>query len=213
MLVFLTAAAAAPVGVQAQSKYIPNGVRVGANVIPLAATAAKEGVEHYEITGDIDFHKYLFTVDLGRAKLNRSGDGFRFLTSGAYFKAGVDVNFIENVPGSHVLGLGLRYAQSRFNAEFDWAEQSDIWGDRIISISNDGVVTRWFEGLGILKVDAWNNIQLGFSLAYKFAKKTKSTKGLSPYDIPGFGLSEAATLWSFNYHVYYYIPFKKEKQQ
>lgn len=212
-LAFLIATAIFSHRAQSQSRFIPNGVRVGANVIPLVSTALNDGVSHYEITGDIDFHKYLLTLDLGRARKQRSGDNFRFLTSGAYFKAGIDVNFIENVPGSHVLGLGFRYAQSRFNNEFDRTNTSDIWGDREINLANNGVTTRWFEGLGILKVDVWHHVQLGFSLAYQFSKKTKGAKDFSPYDIPGYGLSEAATLWRFNYHVYYYIPFKKEKAE
>lgn len=193
-----------------QSRYLPNGVRVGTNLIPLVSTLTRENIEHYELTGDIDFYKYLLTLDLGRAEMNRVGDNFQFLTGGVYYKAGLDLNFIENVPGRHALGLGLRYAQSRYHNELIRAVTSDIWGDRIVHSENKNITTRWMEGLGIIKVDTWFNIQLGFSLAYKFAKKTRGSGDPTPYDIPGYGLAEAPTLWSFNYYLYYYIPFRKE---
>ncbi len=192
-----------------QSKYLPKGVRVGANLVPIGVTLTNKEVVQYEVTGDISFYKYLLTVDIGQAKYDRQGSGLSYTTTGMYYKGGIDVNFLHNAPGNHVLGLGLRYARSDYKNEMSWYQPDELWGEETMQAQNDHLSSQWFEGLLVLKVNTWANIQLGFTGGLKFARSVKGSGVLNVYEIPGYGYAEPTSLWTFNYHIYYYIPFRK----
>lgn len=193
-----------------QGKYIPDGIRVGANVKTLITTFVDDKIDHHEIAGDINFHKYLLAVELGKASLRRSGQGFDFNTEGVYCRAGADVNFLHNMEGNSVLGLGLRYALGECENSLRWRIPGEVWGTKILSARNANVSSRWWEALLVFKADALQNLQLGFNAGLRFSPVIKGGEGMEVYEIPGYGYTEATSLWSFNYYIFYYIPFKKK---
>jgi hypothetical protein len=193
----------------AQGKYVPNGIRVGANLKTLATTLTNDQIVNNEITGDINFHNYFLTVDLGQARMKRQAANFAYLTSGNYYTAGIDINFLHNMEGNNSLGLGIRYARSDYLNELSWSVTDTLWGAQTVHARNGQVSSQWFESLVHLKVDTWYNVQLGFTFGLKFGRSIRGTDNLEVYEIPGYGLAEAATLWSFNYYIYYYIPFRR----
>jgi hypothetical protein len=191
-----------------QDKYLPNGIRVGTNLKTIANTLLNAQITNFEVTGDINFSNYLLTVDLGQARMNRKGVNFGYLTEGNYYKGGIDVNFLHNLEGNNSLGVGVRYARSDFSNNLTWRLQDNLWGAQTIERSGRAN-SRWLEGLLHLKVDTWQNLQLGFTFGLKFGKSIRGAHSLEVYEIPGYGLAEAASLWSFNYYVYYYLPFRR----
>ena len=189
-----------------QGKYAPGGIRVGVNVKTAAASLFRDYQNQYEVSGDINFWKYLLTVDLGVASFSRTGDQFRYLTEGNYFRIGPAINFIHDVPGNHALGLGLKYGSSSFQNVLNWNVSSPVWGDETLNMEQRRLMARWLELAGMLKVHVAANIQLGLTASFKFARNIKGAKRIEVYDIPGYGLAEAPTWWGFDYYIYYRIP-------
>jgi hypothetical protein len=192
-----------------QGKYAPSGIRMGTNIKTIAATLLNDQITNFEITGDMNLRNYHLVVDLGQARMNRQGVNFGYLTQGNYFKGGVDVNFLHVLEGNNSLGLGVRYARSNYSSDLSWRLQDNLWGAQTIERREGNISSRWFESLLHLKADTWHNLQLGFTFGLRFARSIHGAETLQVYEIPGYGLAEAVSLWSFNYYVYYYIPFKR----
>jgi hypothetical protein len=189
-----------------------NGLRVGTDLNYLGSSLFNENVSQYEINGDLDLNRYLVNYAFGIADFQRIGESFAYETTGSYFKAGLDVNFINNLEGNNAVFVGLRYAQSGFSANL---ERSFLDGNgevsQVASFEENDLSSSWFEGLVGIKVNVWQNIHMGFTVSNRFLNSISGEDDLLAYEVPGFGLAEAGSLWRFNYKIQYYIPFRKQK--
>jgi len=189
-----------------------NGLRVGTDLNYVGNLLFNENVSQYEINGDLDLNRYLISYAYGIANYQRIGETFTYQTNGSYFKAGLDVNFINNLEGNNAVFVGLRYAQSGFSASLDRVflnEDGSV--DQMSSWEENDLSSFWFEGLVGIKVDVWQNIHMGFTVSNRFLNSISGEDDLLAYEVPGFGHAEAGSLWRFNYTIQYYIPFRKQK--
>lgn len=194
----------------AQKKISLMGIRAGSDVSYLASTLFNENVTQFEVNGDIDLNRYLISYAYGAANLNRTGETFDFNTRGTYYKVGIDVNFINNLEGHNAVFFGIRYAHSNFISDLSRVIESPAGGSFSVDVEED-LTSFWFEALVGLKVNVWQNINLGFTLSNRFLNTVNGETELIAYEVPGYGHAEAGSLWRFNYFVQYYLPFKKEK--
>ena len=62
-----------------------------------------------------------------------------------------------------------------------------------------------------VKVEVFRNVFLGYNLRFKFAQGFSEDPSLLPYHIPGFGRSDRAERFGFDYYIFYRIPLKRRK--
>lgn len=192
----------------AQGKYLPTGLRIGADVMSIGKTLVNNGARQFEINTDIDFNNYLLNLDLGTLESQISGQNYAVNTMGNYYKVGVDINFMNKVPGHNAIFFGFRFAQSAFSTETRRAIDDDIFGMDEVSIK-ENMTSYWLEmGLG-LKVNLIDQFYLGFAFRNRFLNFVSGNQSLQPYEVPGYGVAEASQLWRFNYYIFYRIPFRK----
>ena len=208
-------------GIMGQSKYMPTQVRVGYDLSSLVNTLANSDKTFFEVTADIDFDRYFVTMDYGIQERTRQGDDFLYKNRGSYFRIGPEVNFNHRDRRNSSLFLGFRYATAVFDDEMSYMIQDDVFGEFSGFSSNDRLNAEWLELVSGLKVKIWDQLFLGYTVRFKFAKSQDLSENLAPYDIPGYGRVDQDTAWGFNYYVFYRfklreipdVPERKERKK
>ena len=165
----------------------PSAVNVGIEGIGLGRTGISSGFTQLEAQADIDFDRYFFVVDLGHERNSITNDAFNYSNNGNYLRMGVQVNMMPYNPNRNFFFFGFRYARSHFSDEIQYTEDFDKWGQKNISLSNNGVSAQWYEMTMGLKVKIFERLYFGYTLRYKVGKKMSGFDELMPRNIPGFG--------------------------
>jgi hypothetical protein len=191
--------------------YRPTGIRVGTDMLLLGKSFYKEKFYGWEVSGDIDFYKYLLVVEIGSSgrELNPKGDGF-YSNNGNYFRIGSDLNFLQGDPSGNILFFGFRYGRSFFNESLVISSTDPLWGDRLFNVESNGVRGRWLELTTGMRVSVFKYFMLGYTARFKFAPKTTGEGELISYEIPGYGIKDLNIYWGFNYQLLFKIPLKAE---
>lgn len=190
-------------------RFIPTGVRFGADLISIGKTQFGDEFTGWEVAADIDFYRYFLTFEYGAWAANyalRNGD---YSSDGTYFRIGVDVNFLFKDPEKNVFFLGGRFGRSSFSDEVSYVHQTEFPVNNIY-VQNPDVVATWVELTTGLKVKIWKFFWLGATARFKFGLDLDGNGLLRSYDVPGFGRNIGPTYWGFNYYVLVRIPFKAE---
>ncbi|UII28609.1 DUF6048 family protein [Fulvivirga maritima] len=191
--------------------YIPTGVRIGTDVISIVKTFTKDEYTEFNITADIDFHKYLFNVELGRMEQSMStdNDSAAYEVKGSYLKLGPDINFLVKDPDRSALFVGLRYALSSFSDNLSYINNDPTYGVTNGNLENSNITAHWFELTTGLKVQIAKPLWMGYTARFKVRLSNFEEEELMPHTIPGYGLAEDNVTWGFNYWIMFRIPIRK----
>jgi hypothetical protein len=192
-----------------RNKFVPTGVRVGADLLALAKTQFQNNYKGWEFQGDIDFSRYYVVLEYGHWARDLHSDSAEYTNSGNYWRAGVDVNFLTKDPDRNVFFLGARYGRSVFTESMDVARYDPIWGLMSDTFYHAGINASWIELTTGLKVKIWKIFWLGYTGRLKFGLSTKGSEQMLPYDVPGFGRTDKETTWGFNYYFMIRLPVRK----
>lgn len=188
----------------------PEAIRVGIDLSRLLINVTDPDQTSYELNADLSLHKYLLSADWGTATNHHFADGLDYQTSGRFFRAGADINFIPESKNRNAFFLGLRFGRSNFEEKLNTTHFIPGWDT--LSVNPERRATaRWFEGVGGLRARVWNNFYLGYTLRYKFGLKAKNENSFIAYEVPGFGVAGDGNKFSFSYHLLYRIPFRKTR--
>ncbi len=168
----------------------------------------------FEVTGELDFHKYFLTTEFGYASFNR-GDSFTYTAQGNYLRLGIDQNVIPYNTDNDVITVGLRYAFSSFQDRM--VLEANSLGQQVQgSVANNNLQAQWIEAVVGMKVNLWKYVTIGYQLRGKFAKRLKGQDQLETYDIPGFGRHKKGgddikdNAVGFDYYVYFTLPWREK---
>jgi hypothetical protein len=193
-----------------EGRFIPTGVRFGADLIAIGKSRFNDEFTGWEIAADIDFYRYFLVVEYGKWATNyplRNGD---YSSDGTYFRIGVDVNFLFRDPEKNMFFLGGRFGRSSYSDEAAYVHHTTEFLDNNFYVQNPDVVATWVELTTGLKVKIWKFFWLGATARFKFGLDLDGNGLLRSYDVPGFGRNIGSTYWGFNYYVLVRIPFKAE---
>lgn len=186
----------------------PSAVNVGMEGIGLGRTGISSGFTQLEAQADIDFDRYFLVVDLGHERNSIANDAFNYSNNGNYLRIGVQVNMMPYNPNRNFFFFGFRYAKSNFSDQIHYSKAFEKWGQKDISLANNGVSARWYEMTMGLKVKVLERLYFGYTLRYKIGKKMSGFDELMPRNIPGFGRASKSSNAGFNYYFLYHIPFR-----
>ncbi|MDQ3392943.1 MAG: DUF6048 family protein [Bacteroidota bacterium] len=196
----------------AQNKFMPSAVRTGIDLTGIGYSIFGKEHRHYELNNDLQFGKYFFAFDLGTSRrlFHREviNEEFIYQYKGAFFRLGLDYNFIPNDPDNNVIFFGLRYGRAFFSDRMQFTYDDNRFGPmQDYFYENNDLTARWIEANAGMKIKVWNQLFLGYTLRLKFAAKIKGETNLDAYEIPGFGKSAKSSAFGFNYHLFYRFPF------
>ncbi len=190
--------------------YKPTAIRFGTNLIRFGRTAFDTNHSSWEVTGDMDFHKYMLEVSYGRESEKLNTDGFDYENNGSFLRIGGDINFIKDKAEGNALVLGLKYVRGTYDESFKFDDSDLIFNaNEAFELTNESLNSRWLEANVGMKVKMWEQLYVGFYFRYRFNRVVKGDREFGTYRIPGYGLEERRTIVGFDYYVFWRIPFKK----
>ena len=185
----------------------PRAIRFGVDLYGLGISAFGSNTTSLEANMDVVFGKYFLSFDYGTFDITHDNTGFEYNSSGSFFRAGVDVNFLKKEPDEAALFFGLKYGRAQFDDNLTYTILDENIGDVIdAKRSNNGLGAGWFEMNFGLKVRVWKQFMLGATTRFKFGLSIEDTTELEPFDIPGYGRASENIWWGFNYYLIYRIP-------
>jgi hypothetical protein len=206
--------------------YVPTGIRLGVDLVPIAWGMRDKTFAGKEFQADIDFYRYHLTFDYGNWSRSYAGtltdtaaadlhNSFEYNNDGRYFRVGVDVNFLLKDPERNMFYVGARYGRASFNEYYyvdeelpDYLWIFDPGARQIRSYVNSSVPARWFELTMGVRLKVYKFIWMGYTSRFKFGLKTGNTPELLPHDVPGYGRTDKNTTWGFSYHLMFRIPVR-----
>lgn len=185
-----------------------NGVTVGVNFFDAAMLIAKQSYASFDASVAVSLHNWFFpTAECGIGYSNNHGvnDDLNYRTKPSpYFKLGIDYNFLYKSSPDYMAGLGLRFGMALPKYEITGASiSSDYWGQtEQINIYNQSVTSFYGEALATVRVKLWKQLQMGWSVRYRFNIRTPDASNSTPWFIPGYGGSSPVSatfslFWTF----------------
>ena len=190
-------------------KYVPTGIRVGTDIISLIKSRTQDNFHGWVVSGEVDFDRYYLAFDYGSWGRNYRSDSAAYANDGKYWRIGVDVNFLTKDPDRNVFFIGGRYGRSVFTESMIINGYDPFWGVVDNDFRNADVNAWWIELTTGLRVKIWKIFWLGYTGSLKFALHTDFTEEMLPHDVPGFGRTDKANTWGFNYYVMIRLPIRK----
>lgn len=194
--------------IEKRTKFLPTGVRIGADVISPIRTFTDSKFGGYEFSADVDFYRYYLNVEIGKWERDLKTDLEAYSNNGKYFRLGVDVNFLKKDPDKNMFFLGARYGHGKFSERLTITSEDPVWGISTDSYQNNNVKANWIELTTGLKVRMFKGFWMGYTARYKFGLSTDATRGFIPHDVPGYGKTYKDNTWGFTYYVMFRIPVR-----
>lgn len=190
----------------------PTGIRIGTDMIAIGKSIFNSPLESWEVNADVDFGRYYLALDYGnwsRTETLFNGD---YKNEGAYWRVGVDINFLLKDPDKNMVFIGFRYGQAMYDEYLNYSFTTTGFGDQQRDLSNADARGSWGEMTAGLRVKIWKELWMGYTARMKFLPGTRGIGSLETYDLPGYGIASDNVYWGFNYQLFWRIPFKTQKQ-
>ena len=193
-------------------KFLPSQVKIGTDLSYIGASILSKEKTQREYNADIDFNRFIVTMDYGTGTWNINDPDFDYDNSGTYFRMGVDYNFTKPSADNNAIYIGARYAISGFTENFTYRVDDPFYGayeHQLNGIDRNG---SWIEFVTGMKVRIWKGLFLGWTGRLKFASSVSSGPAtFNTYWMPGFGKTNKDSQWGLNYQIYYRIPLFRKK--
>ena len=190
---------------QAQSRFVPDGLRVGVDVYN-AAASFWTNTGQYELSTDLAWGRWLLATDFGLVRISEEGN-LRYLNEGTYLRIGPELNLLHKQLGDEVLYVGVKYAFCNFTEQIQSENNLPLFGSVAIDTQNE-LRANWLELNFGIKFKVWKAVYMGYTLRYMFSERYRGEQRFEPYKIPAVGSPEESN-FDFAYYIYYRIPFKK----
>ena len=199
-----------PDSVQEQNRFLPTGVRVGADAISFVRSQTDNSFTGYEFAADIDLYRYYVVAEIGSWERKFSSDNTIYTNNGDYKRIGVDINFLKKDPEKNMFFFGARYGWGTYSENLSVTSNDPVWGAITSNLSNSNIKANWGELTTGLKVKMFSLFWMGYTARYKFALNTNAPDKFSSTDVPGYGRTDKNSTWGFNYYLLFRIPVRKQ---
>lgn len=196
-----------------------NGITVQADVASVATSLLSNGDTYsYEVSAQADFrHKLFPVIEIGYAGADKlTTDNIGFKTNGLFERIGLDINMIsqkkDSKPTTSLFLLGFRLGMSNFNYDISNITITDeYWGGtQSVPYNNVSTTKFWYELTAGIRVEVVKDIYMGWTVRKKKLLNKDADGSVTPWYIPGFGISDNSL--GFNYTIGYklHLPAKKK---
>lgn len=199
--------------------YWPTGTHLGMDVSrPFQYKYYGQKGTQYELNACTDLVSVMLEGDYGWGSTYWKGYNMQtnvsssYTSSGQYFRAGLNYNFLPDTPNKNQAFLGLRYATSFFQDQlvskvvYDSTGPIKEGGGWPIGNKQLNVRARWFEAVAGVKVRIWKLLYVGSTIRYKFGLRIDHAESYVPYDVLGWGLNQRGSVFGISYYLSLRIP-------
>ena len=203
------------VQLNAQDGMRVRGPRISYDLASLALLYYDPDRMVYTISVDYEMKQDIYPViDLGYQHVKINRDNYNYTSSGMFTRIGVDVNMLnydKQVDVYEMMYVGGRYGFSLFNQQAeDIAVPDAYWGDFSDGqIDKHNINAHWISLVGGMRAEVFPDFFMGWSVFMNIRFYQSDTKGMDPYNIPGFGKGANRVTVTFNYTVSYRFPMQQ----
>jgi len=192
------------------TKYIPTGIRFGADILGPILYAFDDRLLSYEFTAEIDINNFNIIYETGHVDFSEINSNVNYSVSGNFTRVGPEVNFLSTNKELNYFSVGLRYAWSNFNEQIIGNVNEDNWGAVPVNF-NINNRSQWVEMTTGVKVRLWKGLFTGYIFRFRFIRKGSVPEvPFQPYFVPGYGLADRTSTWGFRYYLMYRIQWAKK---
>jgi hypothetical protein len=201
--------------VQLNARDRVRGPRISYDVASLALLYFDPGRMLYTVSLDYELKQDIYPViDLGYQHAKIDMDHYNYTSDGVFARVGADVNLLnydKQVDVYEMMYVGGRYGFSLFSQQAENIRVQDgYWGDFSGGkIVQPGRHAHWISLVGGMRAEVFPNFFMGWSVFMNIRFYQSGTKGMDPYNIPGFGKGANRVAVSFNYTLSYRIPMQR----
>jgi len=181
--------------------------------VPLKTFLQKADMTGFEATVDSEIMQNLFLIGgLGNTSTHMSDERFSYANTGAYAFVGADLNLTQyaNPQDRDIFFVGLRYGFSVMSHEAEDIVMENYWGSYSTDVASEAFSASWLELAAGVKTEWAKNFFVGWTAEAKF--RTHLSDGeMTPYNIPGFGKTDASFTFDLNIFLSYAITLKPKK--
>jgi hypothetical protein len=154
--------------------------------------------------------KKAIVLETGYQKFSYSQYNYSYLSSGVFFRGGIDFNTIHPfiAQGKYYAGLGLRYGLSIFRYEVPSFSIENYWGTGNGSIPSSLHAAHFIEVSPGIKTELFKNVSIGWNLRLRLMVYAGTGKDFKPVSVPGFGNGVKSFSPGMNYHIMINIPYR-----
>lgn len=197
------------------SNKTPYGLRLGIDISKPIMGMIDSNSSGLEFVADYRIAKnWYIAAEFGTQEEITVEDYTNSTSKGSFYKIGVNYNAYENwLDMNNEIFVGLRYATSAFEQTLNSYTSntgSDYFSGNTITtpLTTKDLNAHWTEFVMGIKVEAFNNLFLGFSFSYKIMLSVEHPTNFKTLYVPGFNrVFETETGFGFNYTISYIIPF------
>lgn len=216
----------------------PRAMRVGYDGLNGVRNATNQMRGGQEFTFDIDFARFLLVMDAGtyrngisgprmpldsinsQFRLDSIGNNLGYSIEGTYYRFGIAGNVLPRDKEGSTFTFSLKRGFADFTDSlrvgFGRTGPENEFLLETANYTNQKMHVQWYEFNMGMKTRIWKQFWLGYEAGLKFRIRYNTTN-LVPFFVPGYGKAENVTAsnstWGFNYHLIYYIPFKRAKRE
>ncbi|MFT5761621.1 MAG: hypothetical protein ACI8WA_000738 [Polaribacter sp.] len=197
------------------SNKTPYGLRLGIDISKPIMGMIDSNSSGLELVADYRITKnWYIAAEFGAQEEITVEDYTNSTSKGSFYKIGVNYNAYENwLDMNNEIFVGFRYATSAFEQTLNSYTSntgSDYFSGNTITtpLTTKDLNAHWTEFVMGIKVEAFNNLFLGFSFSYKIMLSVEHPANFKTLYVPGFNrVFETETGFGFNYTISYIIPF------
>lgn len=196
--------------------WIPTHIRIGTDLVSLGRTGFSDFTEMWEMQAEVDLYKFYLVFDYGHQNYRVNQDSttrsqyLKYLSSGYYWRLGLDANVISYDRYGGDFSLGIRFGSTRFEERMGGTKNVDGWGLYDFYYTNPNASANWLELTTGIKAKVWKGLTMGYTLRLKFAANLKGDDEIETYWIPGYGLASRNSNWAISYYVYWTFGWKEK---
>lgn len=191
-------------------KFIPTGIRLGADILGPVLYAFDNKLLSYEFTAEIDISNFYLIYETGHVDFAEKNDNVDYMVNGNFTRIGPEVNFLSADKELNNFSIGLRYAWSNFNEKIVGDITEDNWGAVPVNFDINNR-SQWIEMTTGVKVRLWKGLFTGYIFRFRFIRKGSVPEvPFEPYYVPGYGLADRSSTWGFRYYLMYRIQWAKK---
>jgi len=149
----------------------------------------------------------------GYANYKYSQYNYDYLSSGKYFKAGVDFNLMkpEKSIGKYWAGIGIHYGLSSYLTEVPAFSHENYWGKITSSISEQKRIGHFIEFAPGFRAEIFKGFTIGWAVTLRKLISAGTGKDLSPIFLPGYGTGNKSLSTGINYFLIFSFKYKTIK--
>lgn len=201
-----------------QKKKDKYGLRVGIDLFKPILSMVNDDIQGFEIVADFRLKKNIYiATEFGFTDKTGEEDFLIYNAKGSYIKLGGNYNLYKNwLDMNNEIYIGIRYGFSSYSQTL--VEYTPNYYGTYFDVPTfnpdttvDGLTAHWGEFVIGLKVEIFNNLYMGGSIAMKKLFSQDEPDNFGNMYIPGYErVFMNNTGFSFNYTIAYTIPFFKK---